>query len=102
MQEQIKHIIFKSVEELNEQLDDDKKLSISDNMPFFGKEGRLDSLDFVNLIVIIEDNVFQAFEKSITIVDEKAFSLKYNPFANVERLAQYIQSLLNGDNVWLF
>lgn len=97
MQEQIKQIILESVKELNEQLDDDKKLSISDNMPIFGKEGRLDSLDFVNLMVIIEDNIFQAFDKSITIVNEKAFSLKYNPFANVERLALFIQNLLAGE-----
>lgn len=98
MQEKIKQIIIDSVKDLNEQLDDDNKLQISDNMSIFGKEGKLDSLDFVNLMVIIEDNIFKVFNKSITIVSEKAFSLKYNPFADVEKLTHYIQSILAGED----
>lgn len=98
MKDQIKKIILDSITELNEQLEDEKKLPIDDNIPLFGRDGWLDSLDFVNLIVIIEDNIFNAFNKSITIVSEKAFSLKYNPFANVERLTQYIQNILAGED----
>jgi acyl carrier protein len=97
MQDKIKTIIMDSLNELNEQLDEDKKLTITDDMPIYGKNSMLDSFDFVNLIVIVEDRIFQELGKSVTIVSEKAFSKKYNPFSNVERLTGFIKELLESE-----
>lgn len=97
MKEKVKAIILNTMEELNEQLEDTKKLEISDENVIFGKSGKLDSLDFVNFMVMIEDNIFAELDRSITIVSEKAFSKKYNPFANVERLTDFIVELLESE-----
>lgn len=97
MKDKIKEIVLESLNELNEQLSDDRKLEVSDNMTIFGKESTLDSFDFVNLIVIVEDKLFEQYGKSITIVSEKAFSKKYNPFSNVERLTGFITELLESE-----
>lgn len=97
MKEKIKGIILKSLEELNCQLGEENSLVISESMTIFGKESSLDSFDFVNLMVIIEENLFQEMGKSITIVSEKAFSKKYNPFSNIERLTGFILELLESE-----
>jgi acyl carrier protein len=59
--------------------------------------GKIDSLDFVTLIVIIENNIFNKMDKNITIVSEKAFSKIYSPFKNVETLTEFIVELLETE-----
>ncbi len=97
IKETIKEIILKSIIELNEDLEEDERLEVSEKTILFGEESRLDSLDFVNLVVTIEENIFNETGKSITIANEKAFSKKYNPFKDVERLAEFIQELLEEE-----
>lgn len=92
--QEITAIILQGIEELNIQLPDGKKISASQETVIFGRDGGLDSMDFVNLIVIIEEKIFDSCGKSVTITSAKAFSKKYNPFANVDRLADFIIELL--------
>ena len=99
MREQIKEIVIKSLEELNEQLEEEKFSDVLEDTVIFGKNASLDSFDFVNLIVIIEGEIFDALGKSITIVSEKAFSKKYNPFATVGRIVDFIVDLLGSEQV---
>ena len=61
----------------------------------WGQNSVLDSLGLVNLIVNLEENINNKFNVSISIVDEKAMSLKHSPFRNVEALADYLVDLLN-------
>ncbi len=97
LKSEIKEIILDSIKELKSQLSDGDNLIISEDMTIFGKESSFDSFDFVNLIVIIEDHLFEKLGKGVTIVNEKAFSKKYNPFSTVERLTDYIGELLEGE-----
>ena len=96
MKEKIKNIITNSLQEFNEEADEDKLLEVSENTILLDKQGKLDSLDFVTLIVIIESNIFNKLEKNITIVSEKAFSKKYSPFKNVNTLTEFIVELLES------
>ena len=52
MQEKVKEIVKKSLEELNEQLDE--TLEYDDDLRLIGKEAVLDSMSFVTLMTIIE------------------------------------------------
>jgi len=61
------------------------------------KKGKLDSLDFTTLIIIIESNIFNKLGKNITIVNEKAFSKKYSPFKDVKSLIEFIIELLESE-----
>lgn len=61
----------------------------------FGESSKLDSLGLVNLIVQVEQIVLRDFEKTITIADERAFSMKNSPFRTVQSLADYVQVLIN-------
>lgn len=97
MKEKIQEIILDSLKEFNEEKGKDEVLGISNNTILLDINGKLDSLDFVTLIVIIENNIFNKLGKSITIVSEKAFSKKYSPFKNVETLTEFIVELLENE-----
>lgn len=97
MKEKIQDIVKDSLLEFNEETDDNKALEISENTILLDKKGKLDSLDFVTLVVIIESNIFNKLDKNITIVSEKAFSKKYSPFKDVKSLTEFIAELLESE-----
>ena len=90
----IENLIITSVKEINEQLPQAEQLGQSTKTVLFGKDGKLDSLALVNLIVAIEQNIEDEFDVSITIADERAMSQKYSPFRTIGSLADYIEMLL--------
>jgi acyl carrier protein len=87
-------VIYKSINEMNSQLDDKIKLVESTETVLMGSDGKLDSLALVNLIVVIEQNIEDKFDVSITIADERAMSQKRSPFRTIGTLADYIDMLL--------
>ena len=90
----IENLIITSVKEINEQLPQEQQLGQSAKTVLFGKDGKLDSLGLVTLLVIIEQNIEDEFDVSITIADEKAMSQKRSPFRTIGTLADYIDMLL--------
>lgn len=93
MEEKIKNIIEEAIEELNEQLDDDKKLAYSEEVRLIGKKANVDSMDFVTLITIIEELISDKLDKDIHIVSDKAFSRERSPFYSVGTLTEFIVEL---------
>ena len=90
----IETVIINSIKELNNNLSKDNKLELSKKTILFGKDGKLDSLGLVNLLVIIEQNIEDEYDVSITIADERAMSQKHSPFRTIGTLADYIIMLL--------
>ena len=90
----IENVIINAVQEINEQLPQEQQLAKSTKTVLFGKDGRLDSLGLVNLLVIIEQNIEDEFDVIITIADERAMSQKRSPFRTIGTLADYIDMLL--------
>ena len=97
MKKQLLETIYKSLDEINENLNDAKKLIKDKNTVLFGKDGQLDSLGLVNLLVIIEQNIEDEFDVSITIADERAMSQKHSPFRTIGSLGDYIEMLLKEE-----
>jgi D-alanine--poly(phosphoribitol) ligase subunit 2 len=97
MENQIKEIIFKSIKELNENLDEDQKMQLSINTILLGKDSNIDSITLVNLIVSIEENLEENLNVSVTLADEKALSQKNSPFLTIKTLLDYI-TLLTKEN----
>ena len=90
-------LIFNSIDELNEQFSNDIQLKKSKETIIFGKNGQLDSLALVNLLVVIEQNIEDELNVSLTIADEKAMSQEHSPFRTIETLMNYIQILLKDE-----
>lgn len=97
MEEKIKKIIFDSLKEFNEEMSEEGALEISQDTVLLDIDGRIDSLDFVALIVIIENNISNELGKNINIVNEKAFSGEDSPFKNVKSLIEFITELLETE-----
>ena len=95
----IENVIINAVQEINEQLPQEQQLAKSTKTVLFGKDGRLDSLGLVNLLVIIEQNIEDEFDVIITIADEKAMSQKRSPFRTIGTLADYIDMFLRENQI---
>jgi D-alanine--poly(phosphoribitol) ligase subunit 2 len=93
----IENVVINTVREINEQLPQEQQLGQSTETVLYGKNGKLDSLGLVNLLVIIEQNIEDEFDVSITIADERAMSQKHSPFRTIGSLADYIEMLLKQE-----
>lgn len=93
MKQKIEKIIFDSLKEFNEEMPEEETLEISRNTVLLDTDGRIDSLDFVALIVIIETNISNELGKNINIVNEKAFSEENSPFKDVKSLIEFVTEL---------
>lgn len=86
----INKIIIEALREIKE----DDNLVIEKNINLIGENALLDSFDFVNLTVLIEEKISDELDKEISLVNEKAFSKKNSPFKNIESLEIYISELI--------
>ena len=79
MQERIVEII---IEETNAVLEEHVS-DMNKDTALFGKSGLLDSMGLVSMIVAVEQDVEDEFDKNVTIADARAMSQKHSPFATV-------------------
>lgn len=89
-------LITSQVKLYNENLDETVDLSAGADSVLFGEGGVLTSVDFVSLVLDIEEAVENASGKSVTLADERAMSQKHSPFRTVGTLADYIAELLEA------
>ena len=94
-QNEVLAAVIEAVSEYNEQLEDAKRLDLSPETRLLGKESKLDSFGLVNLIIVVEEKLYEKFERSVTLADERAMSQERSPFRSVESLAEYAFTLLN-------
>jgi acyl carrier protein len=55
----------------------------------FGKDGLLDSMALVSLVMSLEQEIAEKFGAEIALADEKALSQKHSPFRTVGSLVSY-------------
>jgi D-alanine--poly(phosphoribitol) ligase subunit 2 len=101
MREKLLEVVLKTVDEFNIAYQQKIPLEKGEATPLYGKEGVIDSLGLVSLIVMIEQAIEDEWEVSLIIADERAMSQKTSPFLNVSLLVDYINSLLDEElSVW--
>lgn len=91
-------IIYSAFDEINESLSKEKQLKKSEKSVIFGRNGNLDSLGLVNLIITVEQKIEKNIGKYVTLASENALSLDESPFNTVESLSKYILTLLDSNN----
>lgn len=92
--DKIVELITKEIKDFNETLDCAINLDNGKDSVLFGQGSSLESVDFVSLIVNIEQAISDEFDKEISLVDVRAMSQKHSPFRTVGSLAEYIQKML--------
>jgi acyl carrier protein len=96
-QQDVTAAILEAVAEYNEGLEQEQKLELDPETRLLGKSSKLDSFGLVNLIVVVEEKLYDKFDKPVTLADERAMSQERSPFRTVQSLAEYAYSLLSGN-----
>jgi acyl carrier protein len=74
-------------------------IAVNDETRLFGRTGLLDSHGLVSLIVGVEERLFDDFDVSIAIADEKAMSMAKSPFRTVGILVDHTMTRLAEQSV---
>ena len=91
----ITEVILFVIKEQAEEQNIDGLLNPDMSTRLFGKT--LDSMGVVLLVSELENVIFEKFDKTISLADERAMSQKTSPFRNVETLINYVCLLLNEE-----
>src|SRR3982074_3858639 len=92
--ERIRTAVFSAVDELNSRLPAGIKVEKSLDVPLYGAGGKLESLDFVTLIMEVEEKIKAEFGTDITIADENLLSKEKSPFSTLRTLIEYLDELV--------
>lgn len=95
MREHIIEIISKAVADIGEELENETLLHVNEETKLFGQGGALDSLSLVSLIADVEEKIYDAYERSIVLADERAMSQRTSPFRDIKSLSDYVEKLLD-------
>jgi len=94
--ERILKAVYSAIDEVNKQLSKGTYLNKSPDEVLYGKSGKLESLDFVTLIMEVEEKVKEEFGvDAITIEDENLLSKEKSPFSTISTLTDYLAEYLN-------
>jgi len=86
--------VYAAVDDLNQQLPAGVQIEKSLDAPLYGAAGKLESLDFVTLIMEVEEKINAEFGTDITIADENLLSKEKSPFSTLGTLIEYLQEIL--------
>jgi acyl carrier protein len=92
--ERITRSVFSVIDEFNQTAPPEKKLKKALDAILFGKNGMLDSVGLVHLIVATEQRIEEDFGIPMSLADERAMSQEKSPFRTVDTLVNYIAVLL--------
>ncbi len=81
--------IFAAVDELNQLFRKSQQLAKSLDTRITG-EGSLDSLGLLNLIVLVEEKVDQAFGIAVTLADDQVLAGQADAFHTLGSLADFV------------
>ena len=95
MRQKIVNLIIETANELGE---DEIGIEgeLTEDTILFGKDGALDSMGLVTLIVAVEQAIEDAFDVSPGLADEKAMSQAKSPYRSVASLADYAAAQVSG------
>jgi acyl carrier protein len=89
--------LYGVLEELNEDRAPEDRLAPDPGTLLYGKDGNLDSLDLVRLVVLYEQAINEATDASICISDDRAMSEHNSHFRTVRSIADYVMQLLREE-----
>jgi acyl carrier protein len=93
-QEQIILAIYEAIDEINRSLDSRQSLERAPGAVLIG-DGKLDSLQFLNLTVAVEERIERSFRKAVSVTEAALLGDESDPLT-VAALADRIASLV-GD-----
>lgn len=90
----ILEIIYSAIDEVNKYAEDEDRLNKTIDQPLFTKNGPLDSMGLVNLVITLEELIETEFGKSVQFMQMDFLNSEKNPMKSVEALADYLCEVL--------
>jgi acyl carrier protein len=87
-------LIYTAVDQVNSQISRGPKIAKDPETSLLAANSGIDSLTLVNLVVALEQVVFDKYGKTVVIADESVFSSPNNPFRTLRTLADHLDTLL--------
>jgi acyl carrier protein len=97
IEEKVLTAIRRAIQELNRELDEERRLETSRDSALFGRHSNLDSYGLVSLIVVTEQEIEDLFGVTLTLADDRAVSQERSPFLTVGSFADYIRNRLEDE-----
>ncbi|KIL35412.1 acyl carrier protein [Cohnella kolymensis] len=97
MREKVSAIVLNAINDFNETYGKQIPLELAEDIPLFGKQGVLDSLGLVSLVVSIEQTLEDELGVSLILADEKAVSQRTSPFRTAGTVIDYICKLMQEE-----
>lgn len=92
--DRIAELVYRTVDEVNEELDSKVKLDKAMDTLLYGRGARIDSMTLVSLIVAVEDALRREFGLSVTLANEKAMSMERSPFKTLGSMIGYVTDVV--------
>ena len=92
MLEELEAQIVEIAEELIAEDDLDVPGGLTHETRLFGKDGILDSMGLVSLVVAVEQAIEESFGIQIRLADERALSQRRSPYRSIRTLAEYAEN----------
>ena len=89
----IEEIVLEAIKSIANEQDSSQLLNPDLNTALFGVN--LDSMGIVLLVTDLEERMYDEFDISISLADERAMSQKTSPFRSVKTLIKYVEILVN-------
>ena len=95
----ITSLIIDTAQELNAQQEIEISRVLNESTPLFGREGLLDSLGLVSLVVAVEQAIEDKYGVRVALADEKALSQTKSPYKDIASLANYAAAQIDGQRL---
>lgn len=94
MKPELVSLIVKAVREFGEQSGVAPPATMDRETPLFGRDGFLDSMGLVTIVVAVEQAIEDELGVSVSLADERALSQRTSPYRTVGTLADYADTLV--------
>ena len=89
MYDEVQLVVIAVTSELVEEEEIDLGGDVSAATALFGRDGILDSMGLVSLLISVEQALEDKYAVRISLADEKALSQAHSPYRTVSSLAEY-------------
>lgn len=98
MNKQIVTLIKQCIENLPRDNGEEGFENVTAQSSLFGKDGLLDSIGLVSLVVAVEHAIEDEFGIVLSLADERALSRRNSPYRTIASLADYAAELIQAEN----
>jgi hypothetical protein len=96
MESLVSGAVFAALQEVNEQLPKNQRVSATLDTPLIGERAALDSLGLVNLIVCLEQKIEETTGLSVALGSDEAVFQVDGPMRSVESLIAHLVTCLDS------